>query len=120
MDADGIDEKEKARRGAGLLALAVNCSRAGQIAHGRSVKREAGENPALSRSGDGNEMLHGAGQRTVSREMGSGNGVGSPESEDRPAATTMEALAADHGCAVDAVLVDWTGEYCLLVRLSRC
>src|ERR1700753_679936 len=31
----------------------------------RFVKREAGENPALSRSGDGNEMLHGASQRTV-------------------------------------------------------
>jgi len=64
-----------------------------------SVKREAGEIPALSRSGDGNEMLHGASQRTVSIEVGSGNRVGCPESEDRPAATTMEALAADCGCA---------------------
>jgi hypothetical protein len=63
-----------------------------------SVKREAGVNPALSRSGDGNEMLHGASQRTVLIEMGSGNGVGSPKSEYRPAATTVEALVADHGC----------------------
>src|ERR1700743_3046821 len=47
--------------------------------------------------------------------MGSGNRVGSPESESRPAATTMEALAADRGCAEDAVLVDWTGGHCLLV-----
>ena len=64
-------------------------------------------NPALSRSGNGSETLHGASQCTVLIEMGSGNGVGSPESEDRPAATTVEALAADHGCAEDAVLVDW-------------
>jgi len=51
---------------------------------------EAGENPALSRSGDGNEILHGESQRTVD-EMGSGNRVGRPKSEDQPAATTVEA-----------------------------
>lgn len=71
------------------------------------VKREAGVIPALSRSGDGNETLHGASQRTVLIEMGSGNGVGGPKSEDRPAPTAMEALAADRGCAEDAVLVEW-------------
>ncbi len=65
----------------------------------RPVKREAGVIPALSRSGDGNEMLHGASQRTVLIEMGSGNEVGSPKSEDRPAPTAMEALDTDHGCA---------------------
>jgi hypothetical protein len=97
----------------------VHCIRAGQVAYGRFVKREAGENPALSRSGDGNETLHGASQSTVFSEMGSGNGVGSPESEYRPAATTTEALAADRGCAEDAVLVDWTGGHYLLVRVTR-
>jgi hypothetical protein len=81
------------------LPLNVKLRCAGQAPEKESVKREAGEIPALSRSGDGNEMLHGASQRTVLIEMGSGNGVGSPKSEDRPAATTMEALAADHGCA---------------------
>lgn len=71
------------------------------------VKREAGVIPALSRSGDGNEMLRGASQRTVLIEMGSGNEVGCPKSEYRPAATTMEALVANRGCAEDAVFVDW-------------
>jgi hypothetical protein len=65
---------------------------------GGFVKREAGVNPALSRSGDGNERLRGASQCTVSVEAGSSNGVGGPESEDRPAATTMEAQCADRGC----------------------
>jgi 5-methyltetrahydropteroyltriglutamate--homocysteine methyltransferase len=97
----------------------VHCIRAGQVAHGRFVKREAGENPALSRSGDGNETLHGVSQSTVFCEMGSGNGVGSPESEYRPAATTTEALAADRGCAEDAVLVDWTGGHYLFMRVTR-
>lgn len=77
----------------------LNYSCAGQIAHGRSVKREAGENPALSRSGDGSEKLHGARQALSQLEMGSGNGVDGPESEDRPAATATEALDADRGCA---------------------
>ncbi len=64
-------------------------------------------------------MLRGASQRTVFREMGSGNRVGSPKSEYRPAATTTEALDADRGCAEDAVLVDWTGDHCTLVRFLR-
>jgi hypothetical protein len=46
---------------------------------------EAGATPALSRNGDG-EIF--------------------PKSGYRPAATTMEALAADHGCAEAAVFVD--------------
>ena len=53
------------------------------------VKREAGEIPALTRSGDGNE------QRTAlathcSAKNGKRRLVGSPKSEDRPAATTAE------------------------------
>jgi len=46
-------------------------------------------------------------------EMGSGNGVGRPESEDRPAATTTEVLDADRGCVEETVLVDWTGSHCI-------
>ena len=70
-------------------------------------------NPALSRSGNGNEKLQGANQRTVFVKMGSGNRVGSPKSEDRPAATTVEAPDADHGCVEETVLVDWSGGHCI-------
>ena len=94
----------------------VESGRAGQAPMGL-VKREAGGNPALSRSGDGNEMLHGASQRTVSTEMGSGNRVGRPKSEDRPAATAMEALDADHVCAEEPI--PWTGPVATAVPASR-
>lgn len=45
----------------------VEWSSAGQALIRGPVKREAGVTPALSRSGDGNERLHGESQRTVSR-----------------------------------------------------
>jgi len=54
------------------------------------VKREAGEIPALTRSGDGNEQRTATGPRTVLEENGKRRTVGSPKSEDRPAATTAE------------------------------
>jgi hypothetical protein len=57
------------------------------------VKRKAGENPALSRSGDGNERSQWPEANALSlEEMGSGGPVGSPKSEGRPATTTMEAI----------------------------
>jgi 5-methyltetrahydropteroyltriglutamate--homocysteine methyltransferase len=64
-------------------------------------------NPALSRSGDGNETLQGVSRCTVSVEMGSSNRVGSPESEDRPAVTTMEAPCAHRGRM--SVPLSWIG-----------
>ena len=53
------------------------------------VKREAGEIPALTRSGDGSEK-HKALATHCSEENGKRRLVGSPKSEDRPAATTAE------------------------------
>jgi hypothetical protein len=41
-------------------------------------------------------------------EVGSGNRVGGPESEDRPATTTTEALDANRVCA-DDLPFSWTG-----------
>lgn len=46
-------------------------------------------------------------QRTVLIEMGSGNGVGSPESEDRPAPPPWKRWTLTVGAFEDAVLVDW-------------
>ena len=57
------------------------------------VKRKAGVNPALSRSGDGNERSQWREPTHCLFEMGSGDRVGRPKSEGRPATTTMEAIA---------------------------
>lgn len=82
-----------------MIIRLVRYSCAGQASAKKPVKREADANPALSRSGDGNEKSQEPIQRTVLIEMGSGDGVGSPESEDRPVTTTMAALVADRRCA---------------------
>ena len=58
------------------------------------VKREAGEIPALTRSGDGNEQRKAKGHALFSFEDGKRRSVGSPKSEDRPAATTAEETLA--------------------------
>jgi hypothetical protein len=69
------------------------------------VKREAGETPALTRSGDGNERRR-ARATHCSEENGKRRLVGSPKSEDRPVATTMEEQCSDLACVEDAGLED--------------
>jgi len=80
---------------------------AGQASPRGPVRREARANRALSRSGVGNETLLGFKPTHCLDRDGKRQRSRQPKVRRPACPTTMEALAADHGCAEDAVLVDW-------------
>ncbi len=97
MDIDSPIGRNRDRSQVNRFRVRYPC--AGQASVKGSVKREPGENPELSRSGDGNETLHGAKPTHCLDRDGKRQWSRQPRVRYRPAATTMEALAADRGCA---------------------